>query len=243
MKKLIVAAMMVLGTTSAFAGDSDALKEVLKAKTYAEAEALVKQNLGQLANDAEKAKAYNKLVDLSMKAFNDQQSIQQTNQIMKKNDPVDENAMNEVAPDMNNRIDDRIMLKDLVDRYATESDKNNQDYYVNIFRSDVKLKVYFGDKLGLDISSVDDMIAQYKAFGAAKASFHQNGQQVVDFVDDTHATGICYAIATLVNEEEGKDKLTFHAVRYYDKYEKIDGRWWITEREQHFVYSAVPPLM
>ena len=243
MKKLIVAAMMVLGTTSAFAGDSDALKAVLKAKTYAEAEALVKQNLGQLANDAEKAKAYNKLVDLSMKAFNDQQSIQQTNQIMKKNDPVDENAMNEVAPDMNNRIDNRIMLKDLVDRYATESDKNNQDYYVNIFRSDVKLKVYFGDKLGLDISSVDDMIAQYKAFGAAKASFHQNGQQVVDFVDDTHATGICYAIATLVNEEEGKDKLTFHAVRYYDKYEKIDGRWWITEREQHFVYSAVPPLM
>ena len=235
--------MMVLGTTSAFAGDSDALKEVLKAKTYAEAEALVKQNWGQLADDAEKAKAYNKLVDLSMKAFNDQQSIQQTNQIMKKNDPVDENAMNEGAPDMNNRIDNRIMLKDLVDRYATESDKNNQDYYVNIFRSDVKLKVYFGDKLGLDISSVDDMIAQYKAFGAAKASFHQNGQQVVDFVDDTHATGICYAIATLVNEEEGKDKLTFHAVRYYDKYEKIDGRWWITEREQHFVYSAVPPLM
>ena len=97
MKKLIVAAMMVLGTTSAFAGDSDALKAVLKAKTYAEAEALVKQNLGQLAGDAEKAKAYNKLVDLSMKAFNDQQSIQQTNQIMKKNDPVDENAMNEGA--------------------------------------------------------------------------------------------------------------------------------------------------
>ena len=97
MKKLIVAAMMVLGATSAFAGDSDALKAVLKAKTYAEAEALVKQNLGQFANDAEKAKAYNKLVDLGMKAYNDQQSIIQTNQIMKKNDPIDENAMNEGA--------------------------------------------------------------------------------------------------------------------------------------------------
>lgn len=44
-----------------------------------------------------RGKAYNKLVDLGMKAFNDQQSIQQTNQIMKKNDPVDENAMNEGA--------------------------------------------------------------------------------------------------------------------------------------------------
>ena len=97
MKKLIVAAMLVLGATSAFAGDSDALKAVMKAKTYAEAEALLKQNLGQLANDAEKAKAYNKLVDLGMKAYNDQQSIIQTNQIMKKNDPIDENAMNEGA--------------------------------------------------------------------------------------------------------------------------------------------------
>ncbi len=97
MKKLIVAAMLVLGATSAFAGDSDALKAVMKAKTYAEAEALVKQNLSQFANDAEKAKAYNKLVDLGMKVFNEQQTIQQTNQFMKKNDPVDEKVMNEGA--------------------------------------------------------------------------------------------------------------------------------------------------
>ncbi len=97
MKKFLVAAMMVLGTTAAFAGDSDALKAITKAKTYAEAEALLKQNLGQLANDQEKAKAYNHLVDLAMKTFNDQQSIQQTNQLMKKNDPVDEAAMNEGA--------------------------------------------------------------------------------------------------------------------------------------------------
>lgn len=143
---------------------------------------------------------------------------------------------------MDNRIEDRVMLKDLVDRYATESDRNNQDYYLEIFRPDVKLKVFFGDTLGMDINNVEEMIAQYKAFGAAKASFHQNGQQVVDFVDDTHATGICYAIATLVTEEEGTDKLTFHAVRYYDKYVKVDGRWWIEERKQHFVYTSVPPL-
>ena len=93
----MIAAMMVLGATSAFAGDSDALKAVLKAKTYADAKALVEQNLGSMANDAEKAKAYNYLVELSMRQFNDQQSIQQTNQIMKKNDPVDEAAMSEGA--------------------------------------------------------------------------------------------------------------------------------------------------
>lgn len=94
----------------------------------------------------------------------------------------------------------------------------------------------------MDIHNVEDMIVQYKAFGAAKASFHQNEQQVLDFTDESHATGICYAIATLVTEENGTDKLTLHAVRYYDKYVKLDGRWWIAEREQHFVYSSVPPL-
>ena len=97
MKKLMIAAMMVLGATTAFAGDSDALKAVLKVKSFNEAKALVEQNLGSMANDAEKAKAYNYLVDLAMKQFNDQQSIQQMNQITKKNDPVDMDAMNEGA--------------------------------------------------------------------------------------------------------------------------------------------------
>ena len=143
---------------------------------------------------------------------------------------------------MKQEMEDRIALKDLVDRYATESDKNNQDYYREIFRPDVKLKVYFGEALAMDINNVEDMITQYKAFGAAKVSFHQNGQQVVNFIDETHATGICYAIATLVTEEDGKDKLTLHAVRYYDKYEKVEGRWWIAERKQHFVYSSVLSL-
>lgn len=143
---------------------------------------------------------------------------------------------------MKQEMEDRMALKNLVDRYATESDKNNQDYYREIFRPDIKLKVYFGETLSMDINNVDDMIAQYKAFGTAKASFHQNGQQVVDFIDEAHATGTCYAIATLVTEEEGKNKLTLHAVRYYDKYIKVEGRWWIAEREQHFVYSSVPPL-
>jgi len=42
------------------------------------------------------------------------------------------------------RMQDRMELKALVDFYATESDKNNQDCYVEIFRPDIKLNVYFG---------------------------------------------------------------------------------------------------
>ena len=128
---------------------------------------------------------------------------------------------------MDFRMQDRMELKALVDFYATESDKNNQDCYVEIFRPDIKLNVYFGGKLGMTANDVHDMIRQYKAFGAAKVSFHMNGQQ-----------NTCYALATLVTEQDSKDVLTTHAVRYYDKYEKIDGRWWISEREQYFEWST-----
>ena len=82
MKKLMIAAMMLLGTSAAFAGDSEPLKAILKAKTYAEAEQLVKSNLSQLANDAEKAKAYNKLVELALKLYNEQKTIETENSVM-----------------------------------------------------------------------------------------------------------------------------------------------------------------
>ena len=61
-------------------------------------------------------------------------------------------------------------------------------------------------------------------------------------IDDTHATGTSNALASLVTEKDGRDVLAVHAVRYYDKYVKIDGRWWIAEREQHFEWTSVPAL-
>ena len=94
-------AMMFVASATAFAGDSDALKAILKAKTYAEADQLLKSSLDQLANDAEKAKAYNKLVDLAMDQFNAQSTIQTENQVAKQmgkeEKPVDEKLMAEMA--------------------------------------------------------------------------------------------------------------------------------------------------
>ena len=86
-------AMMLVASATAFAGDSDALKAILKAKTYAEAESLLNSSLSQLANDAEKAKAYNKLVDLAYEKFKKEDDINTTNKVMQKNDPVDTEGM------------------------------------------------------------------------------------------------------------------------------------------------------
>ena len=85
--------MMLVASATAFAGDSDALKAVLKAKTYAEAESLLKSGLSQLANDQEKAKAYNKVVDLAYEKFKKEDDTRITNQALKKNDPIDTEGM------------------------------------------------------------------------------------------------------------------------------------------------------
>ncbi len=95
MKKLMFAALMLLSTSAAFAGDSEPLKAILKAQTYEEAASLLQSSLSQLTNNAEKAKAYDKLYELAMKKVNAEQAIQienETNKQMGKegNKPVDE---------------------------------------------------------------------------------------------------------------------------------------------------------
>ena len=79
MKKMMIAAMLVLGASAAFAGDSDALKAITKEKDYAKAVELVKSSLGQLANSGEKAKAYEHLTRLALQKFDKENAIQVAN--------------------------------------------------------------------------------------------------------------------------------------------------------------------
>lgn len=102
MKKLMFAALMLLSTSAAFAGDSEPLKAILKAQTYAEAADLLKANLAQITDNAEKAKAYDKLYELAMKKVSAEQGVQlenQTNKQMGKegNKPVDEKGLYEAV--------------------------------------------------------------------------------------------------------------------------------------------------
>lgn len=101
MKKLMIAAMLLVGTSAAFAGDSEPLKAILKADNYAAAAQLLNANLGQLASPAEKAKAYNHVTTLALKIFDEQNAIEAANiqaQIQKtKPQPFDTLAYYESA--------------------------------------------------------------------------------------------------------------------------------------------------
>lgn len=77
MKKFMFTAVMAVAAMSAFAQD---VKPILKAKTYAEAESLLNSSLSVLDNES-KAKAYNKLVQLSMEKVHHEEATISGNQV------------------------------------------------------------------------------------------------------------------------------------------------------------------
>lgn len=96
MRKLFMLAVMVAATSSAFAQD---VKSVLKSKDYAEAKSQLGACLSSLNNE-DKAKAYNKLVELSLQKVNKEMAVMSENQVMEqmgqkdgKLKPVDKEGM------------------------------------------------------------------------------------------------------------------------------------------------------
>ena len=129
-------------------------------------------------------------------------------------------------------MSDRIQIRALVDNYALLSDQFKQENYNEVFHKDLKLRIHMGENVN-EINGVDNMINIYKAAGTVDISFHQTGQQVLDFTDSTHASGWVYLTALMVNQGNARHMY----IRYFDKYEKIDGRWWIVERDQYILFS------
>ena len=129
-------------------------------------------------------------------------------------------------------MSDRIQIRALVDNYALLSDQFKQENYNEVFHKDLKLRIHMGENVN-EINGVDNMINIYKAARAVDISFHQTGQQVLDFTDSTHASGWVYLTALMVNQGNARHMY----IRYFDKYEKIDGRWWIVERDQYILFS------
>ena len=168
---------MVVASSTAFAGDSDALKAILKAKDFAEAEALVKSSLSQLANDQEKAKAYNKLVDLAFEKYKKEDDIKTTNQVMQKNDPIDKEGMIQAGMNALNyaiECDKYDVLPDAKGKVKPLFQKKNQDRLKN-----VRIGVLNG---GVDYSNDDKNAEALKCFEAymntAKAPFFEGVEGV-----------------------------------------------------------------
>jgi len=79
MKKLMIMAMVAATATTTFA-QGDAVKDILKSKDYAQAKSLLNANMSSMSAE-QKARAYNKLVDLAMDKYTREEATLNTNQV------------------------------------------------------------------------------------------------------------------------------------------------------------------
>ena len=96
MKKVIMMAVAAFFAVSANAQNPDAVKQIMGVKDFKEAKALVESNLSSMSNE-EKAKVWNKVVDLAYAKYDKESTIQITNQAMNKNDAFDKEGMFQAA--------------------------------------------------------------------------------------------------------------------------------------------------
>lgn len=133
-------------------------------------------------------------------------------------------------------VSDRLELKELVDLFSNYSDTKENDKQVKLFTKNGKVNIINDDQITFVLQGREKI---FNAFSSSmenyKSIFHMSGQQTVSFVDNTHANGTAYNFVVLVKEnEDGSLTTTQEGVRYEDKYEKVNNKWLIAERNSHF---------
>lgn len=135
------------------------------------------------------------------------------------------------------RLASRLALKELVDRFSTLSDVKDAKTQALLFTKDALVQTYIDGKLMLTLNGREEIEKTFGNFlNTQETVYHINGQQTVEFVDDNTAKGISYCQVTMIVLADGVRTMSMQGVSYNDEYKRIDGRWFISKRESHFVW-------
>ena len=112
---------------------------------------------------------------------------------------------------------------ELAHRYAVALDRKDMDALVGLFVPAIQDKVRASlvpavERLGVTVLSVTT--------------------QTVDLVDADHATGVVYCTGEI---EDPSDGWIRQQIVYQDRYERVDGQWYIRARDHQLVYGVTLP--
>lgn len=123
------------------------------------------------------------------------------------------------------QLEDDRAIRDLKMRYLRASDAKDPENMRDCFLPDAK--IFFDGFPPFDAR--DPFIEIYKEMGCASGIFdiHQGGTGIIEFENDTHATG--WWPLYFHNINLAQNTLTQMGVEYRDIYVKQDNRWWMAE--------------
>lgn len=124
-----------------------------------------------------------------------------------------------------------VEIQQLAHRYALHLDARDLDALVALYVPDVRV--------GKEARGREALRADFdRSLRAVGATFLQVGNHVVDFADDTHASGVVYTRGEIQDGGPDSSRWIIHAIQYHDTYERRDGRWLFARRKHLLVYGA-----
>lgn len=133
------------------------------------------------------------------------------------------------------RLESLDEIRQLVAKYCLALDMRDLDALCGLFPEDVRVS---RDQTGRRALKVwFDATLREQFTGTA----HVTGNHIIEFDDPAHARGLVYSR----NEHETGDEWVIMTMVYWDRYERIDGRWLFRRRLPLYWYATdlnAPPV-
>jgi len=133
--------------------------------------------------------------------------------------------------------EDKILLKELVDKISILGDQKDFNNQVKLFTENALSKTRAEGKVIMELKGRDIMAKVFAEFlKDVEIIYHFNGQSFFT-VKGNEATGTCYCTITLISDREGKKIRTTIGAVYNDQYVRQGNQWYIDKRVGDFLWQ------
>ena len=130
-------------------------------------------------------------------------------------------------------VADRLAIRELVEAYANCADRRDAKGQLALFTADTHFVVYMNakdPKPSQELHSREALAPVFADLNKYAATMHFVGQSTILTLTGNRATGEAYTLAHHLTVDCEKRSLMIAALRYSDKFVKIDGAWLFSER-------------
>src|SRR5246127_1555774 len=128
---------------------------------------------------------------------------------------------------------DRLSIRELVEAYAHCADRRDAKGQMSLFTADTHFVVYMDAKdakPSQELNSREALAPVFADLNKYAATMHFLGQTTILTLTNDRGTGETYCMPHHLTIEGNKRRLMIAALRYYDKFVKVDGEWLFAER-------------
>jgi hypothetical protein len=132
-----------------------------------------------------------------------------------------------------NEAADRLAIRELVEAYAHCADRRDAKEQMALFTPDTHFVVYMNakdPKPAQELHSREALAPVFADLNKYAATMHFLGHTTIVTLTGDRGAGKTYCMPHHLTIEGEKRKLMIAALRYYDKFAKVDGDWLFAER-------------